>query len=358
MSSSNKNIDNASSSKFLGVVNKRYIKTFHGLLHGILSTKALLLGNLVFVNRVLLGNQGSITESTIEPIFHRANFVACAIIAVFYWKKVQSWRLSTTTLQENGFTPQVLQRFNQGRGVVAMLLFSVVPLVMNYAPTSLLENTAFSNGLAMALLGGSAFAYHLIQEYGKHLWLVYGMTPMAFGISILCNGTIANMTEAFPMVMDRYTKEASFCISCVQMGFMFYYLYSRNRVSKETVQTICKRYHVAIAFIYLFRVERDLWLQFTHGPAGVVPWPMMIQPLILTAGLTKRLLPFLTKKVLGASQTITAPKQPVVIVVQQQQQQQEEEQPLSKEAFKRRRSSARRRSSLATRIGAACAACR
>jgi hypothetical protein len=107
-------------------VNKRYIKTFYGIVHGICSTKALLLGNVVFANRVLLGNPGT-EMSKVELIFHRANFVSAATTALFFWNQVQSWQLSTTTMEEKGLTPRSIQKANQGRGVVAMLLFSLFP---------------------------------------------------------------------------------------------------------------------------------------------------------------------------------------------------------------------------------------
>merc|ERR1719343_107614 len=134
------------------------------------------------------------------------------------------------------------------------------------------------------------------------------MTPMALGISILCcsRGTVTSIIQEYSMITDRFEKEAAFVISCVQMGFMTYYLYSRNLVTKDMVQKICKTYHVTLSVMYLFRVERDLWLQFTksndpssirNAPvSSIVPWPMLIQPMILTLALTAKLLSLILKK--------------------------------------------------------------
>jgi len=255
---------------------------------------------------------GNVTEeNTTEVIYHACNFVASITTAFFFWNKVQSWQLSTTTMEEKGLTPKKLHRFNQGRGVVAMILFSLFPLVCLCLPKQILESELFSTGLALSLIAGSASVYRLVRDYGKLMWAVYGMTPMALGISMLGSsfrhGTVASINENYPMILDRFQKEASFVISCVQMGFMLYYLYSRNVVTQRTVQKICKTYHVTLSMIFLFRVERDLWLQFTgtstsntgFGSSMIVPWPMMVQPTILTVAMTAKILPLILKVILS-----------------------------------------------------------
>ena len=295
------------SDKFLGIVEKRYIRTFHGIVHGLASTIALILGNFVFANRVLLGNQGSIEGNTMNTIFHACNFVASAITAIFFWNKVQAWQLSKTTMEQKGLTRRILQRFNKGRGVVTMLIYSLFPLVCSTAPQYILEDSVFSTGLALALIGGSAYAYHLIKEYGAHLWLVYGMNPMAMGISILSSagGTVASVNENSPLAMDRLQKDASFVISCVQLGFMMYYLYSRKLVTQQQVQKVCKTYHVSLVLIYLVRMERDIFAyNFTDfTTVGSIPIAMLVHPMILSLGLVIRLGGKMGKKILATKQT-------------------------------------------------------
>lgn len=305
--------DGSNESKyFLGLVNKRYIKSFQGITHGICSTKALLLGNIVFANRVLLGNPDT-TEmmGKLELIFHRANFVSAATTALFFWNQVQSWQLSTTTMEKKGLTPRGVQKANQGRGVVAMLLFSLFPLVCQYMPQYALDSRMFARGLALTLMAGSVLVYHLLKDYKRPaLWFVYGMTPMALGLSILCcsdgSGSVASVLENNPLVMDQFQKQASFVISCVQMGFMQYYLYSRNLVTKRTVQIICKTYHVTLSMIFLYRVERDVWLRLTTGTVFHT-WLMMAQPMILTLALNVALFTMALQRVLstGATKKVT-----------------------------------------------------
>merc|ERR1712238_145102 len=165
-------------------------------------------------------------------------------------------------------------------------------------------------------ISGSFLVYNLIKDYGKILFVVYGFTPMALGISILIHGvgqqggTIASFNENYPLVLDRIEKEASFVISCVQMGFMLYYMYSRNLVTKLTVQKICKCYHVTMVIIYLFRVERDLWLYFTTTTTtiyttastdcdrGSIPAFLLVQPIILTIAILAILLRLIVKKLI------------------------------------------------------------
>lgn len=234
---------------FLGLTNTNYMKTFPGIIHGIGSILALILGNYIFLKRVVLGNE---TRSYVHynsyvysdfrscsKIFHLCNFSASMITALYFWNKVQSWQLSTTTMKEKGLKPKTLQRFNQGRGVVTMILFSMFPLLMHYCPEYYLRNVLFCKLFSLLLITGSTYVYNLIKDYGRFLFVFYGLTPMALGISILTagrKGTILSFNESYPLVLDRIEKESSFVISCVQMGFMLYYLYSRDLVTKCTVQ--------------------------------------------------------------------------------------------------------------------------
>jgi len=352
------NSNKTDNTKFLGIVNKRYINTFHGIVHGIGSTVALILGNVVFANRVLLGHQLA-SNSAMESIFHLCNFIATATTALFFWDKVQSWQLSTTTMEQKGLTPRILQRFNQGRGVVTILLFSLFPLVCRYMPEHILGSRFFSTCLALTIIAGSVSVFNLIKDYGKKLWFVYGMTPMALGISIICNsrGSIASIQEDHSMILDRFQKEASFAISCVQMGFMMYYLYSRNLVTKNTVQTVCKTYHVSISMVYLLRVKRDLWLQFTQGATGDLPWPMMIQPMILALAFSAKILPIVVKKLwaVGLATTTTISKKLMTSSAARQMQAPEGQQ---KKQTKRpnlvQASSQRRRISVSARLESTC----
>ena len=239
-------------------------------------------------------------------------------------------------MEEKGLTKRILQRFNQGRGVVTMLLYSLVPFVYSILPNYYLESRRFSNLVALTMITGSAYSYCLIKDYGAHLWLVYGMTPMALGISMLCHSdqTVLSFYESYPLAMDRYLKEASLVICCVQLGFLMYYLYSRNLVTKSTVQTICKTYHITMGIFFLLRVKHDLMVYYPTG--GTIPWPMLIQPMLLTALFSFKLLKFIaTKKTASNPNKTVAPLIP-----------------------KRASSKTKRRSSLGARIEFSCTSSR
>merc|ERR1719343_972219 len=122
---------------------------------------------------------------------------------------------------------------------------------------------------------------------------------MALGFTILSNSehTLASLQETTPLVMDRFQKEASFVISCVQLGFMMYYLYSRNLVTKATVQKTCKTYHVTVAMIFIFRTKYDLLTYFMERPSSIIPWPMLVQPMILAIFSSSKILKALGAKV-------------------------------------------------------------
>jgi len=294
--------------KFLVILNKRYFKSVHGILHGILSLKALVLGNLVFADRVLLGTEFT-KGTTIEALFHRSNFLSSFITLVFFWNHVQNWRLGSSTMEERGLTPQILKRFNQGRGVVTMLLFSLFPLVCTYGSQAMLDSQLVAISMAITFLVGSAGVYHLVKHYSRVMWIVYGLTPMMLGLSLLAhNGSIASFLVTYPLAMDWYQKEASFVVSCVQMGFLLYYLYSRNKVTQTTVNTICKTYHVGLTLVYLFRVELDLWVEWKYFPNAAaaaaaaavttVPCPMVAKVVLLTLALFAKTVPLVFGKLL------------------------------------------------------------
>jgi hypothetical protein len=268
------------------------------------------------------------------------------------------------TMEEKGVTARTAQRFNQGRGVVCMLSYSLVPFACHVVPFWFLQSRIFSSGLALAMIALSAVCYNLIKDYGKKLWLIYGMTPMAVGFTILCNSeqTLVSVYQNTPLVIDRFKKEASFVISCVQFGFMMYYLYSRNLVTKKTVQKACKTYHSTVATIYVIRVMHDLLTYFIETPTSIIPWPMLVQPILLSMVFSLKLLKPLVVATKGtkkeAKEQSQPPKSPptpteaIPLIV--------EESPSATEPLlrKSRRLSARRRSSLAKRIEYSCSVCR
>merc|ERR1711935_422846 len=150
-----------------------------------------------------------------------------------------------------------------------------------------------------------------------------------------------------PLVIDRFKKEASFVISCVQFGFMMYYLYSRNLVTKKTVQKACKTYHSTVATIYVIRVMHDLLTYFIETPTSIIPWPMLVQPILLSMAFSLKLLKPLVVATKGtkkeAKEQPQPPKSPPT--------------PTEPLLRKSRRLSARRRSSLAKRIEYSCSVC-
>merc|ERR1719491_2777371 len=87
-------------------------------------------------------------------------------------------------------------------------------------------------------------------------------------------------------------------------------MYSRNLVTQITVQKICKCYHVTMLIIYLFRVERDLWLYFTTTTTtihttetsdcdlGSIPALLLVQPVILTIAILAIPVRLIVKKLL------------------------------------------------------------
>lgn len=249
--------------RFLGIVPTRYVKTVYGALHGLLSMLSLVLGNILFIAKVLVGSNDTILSwsltGTLLLTFFVSNLVSAGITILFFWNKVQSWQLATTSMKEKGLSAAQMQNFNRGRGTIAILLYSLYPLVHATCPVAWLEDFLFSTAFAATLLGLVVFNYRLIRDYSKTLLVVYGLRQAGLAVAILSHGSIATLARAYPNLLDQCETEAVFVVSAVEFGFMWYYAYSRRLVSKETIQEMCKRYHPLLFYMYFGRLQYNSW---------------------------------------------------------------------------------------------------
>ena len=260
---------------FLGIAEKKYVRSISGAFHGIGSLFALILANIIFATRSTVSDPMPWHLESIELLCHGFNCVSALITMLFFWDKVQNWQLSTTSMKEKGLTPLILMRFNQGRGVVTMLLCSAFPLLQSTLPKSLLDDPMFSAMIAFLFIGSAIWVYDLVKDYSKPVYIAYGVTPLAVGVSVLLSGSVSALHQSYPLMSAYLRREVAFTVSCVQMGFMLYYMYSRGLVTKSTVQKICKSYHVSLLLVQFARIQYDCWW-------SILPWPMAIQPALLT----------------------------------------------------------------------------
>lgn len=251
--------------KFLGVIEKRYARSLPGVVHAIASMLALLFGNLLFVAQVIFGMDLS---TSIKLSFFISNIVSATITILFFWNKVQSWQLSTTSMQDKGLVAKQMQNFNRGRGTLALLSYSLFPVVVLKCPQDWLDSVSFSSGIAWVTLGLTSQTFLLIRDYGTPLIVVYGMFPAGVGITILRYGSISAMLQNHSQLADHFEKQAYFVLASIQFGFMWYYFYSRRLVSRVRVQTMCKNYHPILSLIYAARLFTDNW--WTSMPAAVM----------------------------------------------------------------------------------------
>lgn len=258
---------------FLGIIQQRYVSTLHGAVHGIASMLALLLGNYLFVSQVILGME---VPSSIKSVFFLSNITSASVTILFFWDKVQSWQLATTSMKKKGLVAQQMQNFNRGRGTLAMLSYSLFPMLVQHCPSELLDSILFSSVVAIATLSCTTKTFFLIQDYRRVLFFVYGMYPAAVAVAILQYGSISSLLRAYPLLPNHFEKQAYFVVSCVQFGFMWYYFYSRRLVSKEWVQSMCKNYHPIMFVAYLIRLSFDQWW------ASMLPTEVVIHSLLLT----------------------------------------------------------------------------
>jgi len=140
-----------------------------------------------------------------------------------------------------------------------MILYSAYPTTRAVVPSTILENRIFPVAFATNPTVMAIKVYIFIKEYGKLLLVAYGLIPMALGVSILYSESIHSLNDLYPQLLEWMQNEECFVISCVQLGFMLYFLYSRKLVSTLMGQTVCKDYHKTLLFC-VFRRDPIRWM--------------------------------------------------------------------------------------------------
>ena len=273
--------------KFLGIVDKRYVRTFTGLFHAITSVASLVIGNYLF-GRVIVLNHSYDDDRHVDSMataFHLVTFLSGATLLPF-WHKVQSWQLSTTTMSQKGLSSKQMQQFNRGRGVVAPILSAIYPLLYRYLNRheTILDDATTARLIGALILSVTLYQYTLIRDYGKALFIVYGGSKMGFSLHLLSTGSFSSLGNQYPYAIDYLEKEALLVTCCVEFGFLWYYLYSRRLVTKEFVQTMCKNYHPAVLYIWVGRLTVDRW--WSKLPLSL-SWVMALNSLLTALFLIK-----------------------------------------------------------------------
>jgi hypothetical protein len=274
--------------RFLGVIKKRYVGSLVGALHAIASIISMLLGNVLFVSQVVVGFHFS---QNVKLAFFTASALSATIVATFFWNNVQSWMLSTTSVEEKGLTPKNVQDFNRARGAIAPLNASLFPLLVHLSPEEWLEKASFSVIYAIVSLLWSAKTFQLVRAYQTKLFTLYGLFHALLACSVLSYGNIAAMLQAYPKLLNHAEQQAYFLIACVQFGFLLYYFYSRRMVSKQFVRNACLTYHPTMVIVYASQILTMRWWEMVPTPVvlhsslmviiGVMNMSQMIKKLVL-----------------------------------------------------------------------------
>jgi hypothetical protein len=196
---------------------------------------------------------------------------------IFFWRQIQSYQHSTTTMKEKGLTAQQMQNFNRGRGIFALILCAFYPLMYRHLSDDILQDTTFCR--AVAILGAliSLYQYELIKDYGKVLFIVYGGSKLGFSLQLLYVGSLFSLRESYPYILNFFEKEALLIVCCVEFGFLWYYCQSRKIVSKQFVREACKRYHPILMYVFTVKMLSDKW--WNRLPM-VVSWTMVLESLL------------------------------------------------------------------------------
>lgn len=181
-------------------------------------------------------------------------------------------------MQEKGLTAKQMQNFNRGRGIFALILCPVYPLMYRQLPVDLLTDAVFCRGVAFIVLLTTLYQYTLIRDYGKALFIVYGGSRLGFSLHVLYHGSLYSIRETHPYILNFLEKEALLIACCVEFGFLWYYCESRRIVSKQFVRDACKRYHPMLMYVFAAKMLTERW----WGKLPIfVSWVMFLDTLLV-----------------------------------------------------------------------------
>jgi hypothetical protein len=260
---------------FLGVVNKKYVKTLYGAIHGISSLLSVVLGHYLFIKRVLLGcnvvGTNNLNGQLLLSTFLWSNLVSAGIVALLYWNKVQSWLLEQKEKPTGAVrVKQYIQNYNRGRGTLSILLYCAYPLAQGTFPKKWLDNSIVSTLFAISLLGLAFKNYCLIRHVAKAHFVYYGFEQVLLALSILSYGNMTAMAHAHEDLLNHSIKGTVFVVTVVQFGFLWYYVCSRGLASTAVAQKVCKYHHFTLLFTYIgqlhyncawWMLPKYMWLQ-------------------------------------------------------------------------------------------------
>eukprot|EP00986_Skeletonema_menzelii_P001539 scaffold407_cov142-Skeletonema_menzelii.AAC.2 len=242
------------SGNFLPGINRRYLGSFVGLFHAVSSVAALVIGNYLFLQCFLLGNDilasSEVDNSSLLPTIFHVTTGASGILLFFFWKSIQSYQHSTTSLKDKGLTAKQMQNTNRARGCVALILCAVYPLMYRYLPNETLQDVVISKAVAVVVVAVCVWMYNVFKYYGKGLFVLYSGTRFGFSLQVLFTGSLYSVRQSYPYIVNFLEKEALLISCCVEFGFLLYYLESRRLVSVQTVKDGCKRYHPILFYVF------------------------------------------------------------------------------------------------------------
>ena len=173
------------------------------------------------------------------------------VLLFFFWKSIQSYQHSTTSLKDKGLTAKQMQNTNRARGCVALILCAVYPLMYRYLPDETLQDVVISKTVAVVVVAVCIWMYNVFKYYGKGLFVVYSGCKCGFSLHVLATGSLYSLRQSYPYIVNFLEKEALLISCCVEFGFCLYYLESRRFVSVQTVKDCCKRYHPTLLCVFL-----------------------------------------------------------------------------------------------------------
>lgn len=259
----------------------KLVSDIPGLLHGLASLLALVSAIALLPVVLFYSPDTEKSNSSLQHLYVVclvSNAISTVSVICFYWKDVQNFQLSTTSMDKRGVTPDQVQSFNQGR-TLSLLAQCTVPMLFAYkyivTPAAIVPHETIQIPVVLAgcvIAAYGLFLSRFVLKSGPGMAFMYGLAEIvSWGLTLIANDP--SIDSRYPKLWVHVLRRAVLHIAFLQWGFFWYYMHSKNLASVETCRKACKLYHAPLFLLMmvsmLFVVQPIRDLPYTMLPMGV-----------------------------------------------------------------------------------------
>jgi len=219
-----------------------YCKSIVGLIHGLGSVIALGSGLSLYYYFIT----GLPFPPTLRSVCIWTNLISTTILMTCFWNKFQAFTLTKTALKDHEYHVDRKGSFylNRGRGI-GTLNCSVLMLLFDYPEYQL--------WIRIYLIFSTLYVMYILCKWWH--WAPFfqnGFQSLVFCLATLFTD-ISYIKTIYPHFVMLLERSHFLYLTLNTWGYLWYYLFSRGLVAKDTVRHVCFWFHVpSMSFMPLF----------------------------------------------------------------------------------------------------------